>query len=333
RDVRLEYRPVTRTAEIQAARRVWAPETGARRPLLITGATGTLGQALARACEWRGLSYVLTSRGQLALDDPDSIAAALERIQPWAVINAAGWVRVDDAEGDPEGCIAANTTGAVNLAKACANAGLHYTAFSSDLVFDGKSDRSYIESEAPSPLNVYGRSKAEAEAAILGGGGKALMIRTAAFFSPDDPFNFAAWVVRELRSGRGVQAARDCVITPTYVPDLVQATLDLVVDGETGVWHLTNYEPMTWAEFGKAVARAMNLDPQMVRGVAASTLGWAATRPAYAALDTERGRIMPPFGRALERYAQAVSEGVSAVEADMERRQDAEVESAIGCVA
>jgi dTDP-4-dehydrorhamnose reductase len=91
-----------------------------------------------------------------------------------------------------------------------------------------------VESDAPNPLNVYGRSKAEAERRTLAAGGKPLVVRTAAFFSPHDPHNFAAWVVRELSAGRPVRAAEDAVVSPTYVPDLVRAAFDLLIDGETG---------------------------------------------------------------------------------------------------
>ncbi|HEX8231820.1 MAG TPA: family 1 glycosylhydrolase [Caulobacteraceae bacterium] len=332
RDVRLEFQPVMRTAEILPARRHWEPPAGAGRPILIVGATGTLGQALARNCEWRGLSFVLTRREQLALDDAASIARTLEQYEPWAVINAAGWVRVDEAEADPDDCIAANATGAVNLARACAEAGTHYTAFSSDLVFDGRAERPYVESDAPNPMNVYGRSKAEMERLVAESGARALIVRTAAFFSPDDPYNFAAAVVRQLRAGRAFKAAADQTVTPTYVPDLVQAVLDLVVDQSQGVWHLSNHDPMTWAEFAREVARALELPTRLVRGVAGEGLGFAAPRPAYAALGTERGRIMPGFGQALARYAQAVSEGVSAAEADLERRREAG-DTRVGCVA
>jgi dTDP-4-dehydrorhamnose reductase len=332
RDVRLEFQPVARTAEILPARRHWSPPVGEGRPILIVGATGTLGQALARACEWRGLPFLLTRREQLSLDDPASMTQALERRRPWAVINAAGWVRLDDAETEPEGCIAANAEGAVALARACAEAGAHYTAFSSDLVFDGALDRAYLEEDEPNPLNVYGRSKALMEAGVANSGAQALVVRTAAFFSPDDPYNFAATVVRQLRAGRAFKAAADQVVSPTYVPDLVHAVLDLVVDGETGVRHLTNHEPMSWAEFARAVARALELPTRLVRGVPGASLGFAARRPAAVPLDTHHGRVMPGFGQALTRYAAAVREGVSAAEADLERRR-ASSDARLDCVA
>ena len=135
------------------------------RELLITGATGTLGSAFARICEERALPFRLTARAELDMCDPGSIARALERHRPWAVINTAGFVRVADAERETEACMAANSDGAASLASACAAAGVPLVTFSSDLVFDGRLGRRYDETDETKPTTVYGRSKAEAESA------------------------------------------------------------------------------------------------------------------------------------------------------------------------
>ena len=289
-------------------------------PVLITGATGTLGRAFAWACKVRGLPFVLTDRKAMALDDAASVRAALLQHKPWAVINTAGWVRVDEAEADPAACMLANTEGAANLAEACAEAGLPYLTFSSDLVFDGRSGAPYVESDAPNPLNVYGRSKAEAERRTLAAGGKPLVVRTAAFFSPHDPYNFAAWVVRELRAGRTVRAAEDAVVSPTYVPDLVRASFDLLIDGETGIRHLVNDGAVSWAEFAVRVAEALELDARLIQPVPRAEMGWPAERPAYAALATERGQLMPTFERALAEFAEHVTRHLEpAAEAEEKR--------------
>ncbi len=82
---------------------------------------------------------------------PRSVTAALARHRPWAVINAAGYVRVADAEGDPERCFRENAEGALILAQACADLGIPFITFSSDLVFDGRLGRPYRESDPVTP--------------------------------------------------------------------------------------------------------------------------------------------------------------------------------------
>jgi dTDP-4-dehydrorhamnose reductase len=287
----------------------------ASRPLLIAGATGTLGKALARACEWRGIDYRLTGRAEMALDDEAAMARVLDAAEPWGVINAAGWVRVDDAEAEAAACLAANAEGAVRLARACRDRGLPFVGFSSDLVFDGRADRPYVESDTPSPLNVYGVSKARAEREILDLGGAPLMVRTAAFFSPFDPYNFAAHVLRTLSRDQVLPAADDLVVSPTYVPDLVDAVLDLMFDGETGIRHLATRGAVSWAEFARRIAAAVGLDAGLVEGRPAQSFGWPAPRPAFAALDTERGQVMPGLDNAIARYAAIVGEAEFAAEA------------------
>src|SRR3954454_7907598 len=127
-----------------------------QRPLLITGATGTLGHAFARICDLRGLEHRLTSRADLDIAEPASVEGALDRHRPWAVINTAGYVRVADAEREPERCFRENTEGAAELARGCARLSIPFVTFSSDLVSDGRLGRAYVESDRPNPVGVYG---------------------------------------------------------------------------------------------------------------------------------------------------------------------------------
>ncbi len=273
----------------------------AGRPLLITGATGTLGAAFARYCDLRGLPYRLLSRAEMDIAEPDSVSAALERWQPWAVINTAGFVRVDDAERDPRQW-RENVTGPVVLAQECTRRGVHLVNFSSDLVFDGAKSSPYVETDTPAPLNAYGRAKLEAERLIAKHAPTALLIRSAAFFGPWDRRNFVALTLDSLHRGQRWGAAHDQCVSPTYVPDLVQASLDLLVDGEHGVWHLSNRGEVSWARFAQMAAEAASLDTQLIHGLPSSALGQLARRPRYSALGSERALLMPTLDDALGRY-------------------------------
>lgn len=272
------------------------------RPVLITGATGTLGRAFARLCEERGLAFVLTRRGELDIADADSVAAALERHEPWLVVNAAGYVRVDDAEHEHERCHRENALGPAQLARGCARDGVALVAFSSDLVFDGTKDAPYHEHDEPAPLGVYGRTKAEAEQRVLEAHPAALVVRTSAFFGPWDRHNFVAHVLRELEGGRPVRAAEDTFVSPTYVPDLVHACLDLAIDGESGFWHLANDGVVSWADLARSAAVLAGHRPDHVIAVPARELGWRAPRPRMSALGSARGAVMARLEDALRRY-------------------------------
>lgn len=271
------------------------------RPVLITGATGTLGRAFARLCEMRGLPFHLLSRHELDIADPYSVEAALERWQPWALINTAGFVRVDDAEQEARQW-RENALGPAVLAKACAHRGVRLVSFSSDLVFDGEKGRPYVESDAPRPLNAYGRAKHEAERTVLAYAPDSLVIRSSAFFGPWDRHNFLTQGLDSLRRGQAWRAPHDQFVSPTYVPHLVQAALDLLVDAECGLWHLANQGAVSWAEFARQAAEAATLDPQLIEGVASETLGQRACRPRFSVLESERGSAMPSLAHSLRCY-------------------------------
>jgi dTDP-4-dehydrorhamnose reductase len=291
RDIRLEY-PVHGELQHQ-------PMVG--RPLLITGATGTLGRAFAKLCELRGLPYHLLRRHEMDIADAESVRAALERWQPWALINTAGYVRVDDAEHD-ERQWRENAVGPAVLAAECAKHGVQLMTFSSDLVFDGGQTSPYHEHHEARPLNAYGRAKLEAERQVLACWPQSLVIRTAAFFGPWDVHNFLAQGLSCLQRGEPWMAASDQIVSPTYVPDLVHTALDLLLDGEQGLWHLANDGAVSWAEFALRAAEAAGLPTRQVRAQPASAFNLRAPRPAFSALGSARAQLMPTLDAAIERY-------------------------------
>ena len=282
------YRPPSRRGKLRVV--------GSPRRLLITGASGTLGQVVSRICHLRGLDHDLVSRHEMDIADVASVEAALRAYRPWAVVNAAGYVRVADSECEPDRCFRENTVGAGLLAEACARLGIACVSFSSDLVFDGGLGRAYAESDAVNPTGVYGRSKAEAEQRILAVHPGALVIRTSAFFGPWDVYNFAHATLHSLARGRRLLAPAAVAVSPTYVPDLAHAALDLLIDGASGIWHLANQGHVSWHGFAVMLAEAAGLDTD---AVAVSDHGAA---PAVTALTSERGIVMPSLAHGIDRY-------------------------------
>ena len=271
-------------------------------PVLICGGTGTLGNAFARLCKERGLNHHLLCRSDLDIADASSIERVMDRYKPWALINAAGYVRVDDAERDVVRCFRENTHGPALLAASCARHGVRLVTFSTDLVFDGKQQEPYVESDSVAPLSVYGRSKAEAEGRVLDAYPGALVVRTSAFFGPWDQYNYITVLLRELREGRAFHAACDMTVSPTYVPDLVHACLDLLIDEEDGIWHLANSGAVTWADLAHQAAELAGVDARKLLCCRSDALGWIARRPAFSVLGSARCLLMPPLADALSRY-------------------------------
>lgn len=290
RDLRMGVRP---HGELRAL-----PARGA--PLLIVG-DGALARAFARLSHMRGLPYEFLRPEELEGVDVDALGRTLETYRPWAMVDASADEDIDAAERDAQHWHR-NAEVPAALAAACRLAGVRFLTFSSDQVFPGRDGSPYIECDAVGPLNAYGRAKAHAERAVLERVPDALVIRSAGLFGPWDHNNFIARGTTLLREGRPWPAAHDHLMSPTYIPDLVQAALDLLIDGERGLWHLTNGEALSWVDFASRVAELSKLDSRRVVGYTSAELRQLAPRPRWSALGSERGALLPSLDDALARY-------------------------------
>jgi dTDP-4-dehydrorhamnose reductase len=272
------------------------------KPLLIVGRNGMLAQGFVHECQNRGLKFVAASRLELDVTSRASIAKVLDKYGPWGVVNAAGYVAVDNAEVDVRNCHLLNAVGAKNLARACASRQIQLLTFSSDLVFGG--DRTYplVESDPVLPLSVYGRSKAAAERRVMAAYPDALVVRSSAFFSPWDDRNYLTAALSRIAAGQSIKAVDDWIVSPTYIPDLVNRCLDLLIDGEAGIWHVANEGAVSWAEFVEESAARLGFDSRLVQRCSGEKLGLPARRPSFWALGSERGRLLPALQNALLRY-------------------------------
>ncbi|MDB5221841.1 MAG: sugar nucleotide-binding protein [Chitinophagaceae bacterium] len=295
RDIRFVYEKSFKTTTA-------LPDHDNSQPVLIIGKHGTLGKAFGKICGIRSINFKLLGRQELDITNELQIEEAINKYNPWAIINAAGFVRVDDAETEIEKCFNDNSRAVNLLAGACKKYGIQFMTFSSDLVFDGTKQHPYVEGDKINPLNIYGRSKAEAESVVLNINPNTLVIRTSAFFGPWDEYNFVSNVINTLSANNNFAAASDIFISPTYVPDLVNVSLDLLVDNEKGIWHLANNGEITWANLARKVSDKAGLDTDLVEGQPIHLLNWKALRPKYSVLKSEKGILLPTLDNALMRY-------------------------------
>jgi dTDP-4-dehydrorhamnose reductase len=264
------------------------------RPLLIVGTGTALGRAFSALCALRGLATRLWSDMRPAAGR--AVECMIDEMQPWAIIDASSDVRLrnDEMQYRPSKREAGT---AEILARASCRRSIPLVTFSSDLIFDGQLGRAYVETDTPTPTSNYGSSIASLERSILRWQPRALIVRTSAVFGPWDQNNFIHSVISSLRAGVPYVIATDSRLTPAYLPDLVNRALDLLIDGETGLWHLANDSAVSWSELGRSVAQRTGLDPTLV-----------VARP-VTGLDTSlasiRGLAMPPLDAALGRYFSA----------------------------
>ncbi len=272
------------------------------RPLIITGKSGSLGKAFARICDLRGIHYQLMGRQDFRITDAAEIEQIIGQYDPWAIINTAGFVRVDEAESDAENCFLVNSIAPRELSKQCSRHNVRFVTFSSDLVFDGKKNDPYVESDRVSPLSIFGQSKAEAEKAVLLENPEALVIRTSTYFGPWDSMNFVADALYSFKNNLPFDVANDVIVSPTYTPDLVNVALDLLLDEEYGIWNISNNGELSWAVLAEQVAERSGYNTARLNPISLKDMCLVAPRPQYSVLKSEKGFTLPKLDNALDRF-------------------------------
>ena len=194
------------------------------------------------------------------------------------VLHAAAWTNVDAAEEEPQDAAAVNVGGTQHVAEL----GAPLVYFSSDYVFDGTKRTPYVESDAPNPQSVYGRTKLHGEAAA---GDRAWIVRSSWLFGWTST-NFVRTMLRLGAERDEVSVVDDQRGCPTYVGHLAAATRELL-ELPYGVWHVAADGECTWAEFAEAIFAEAGLDCRVQR-ITTKQLGRPAPRPAYSVLRSER---------------------------------------------
>ncbi|MFN2431586.1 MAG: family 1 glycosylhydrolase [Gemmatimonadota bacterium] len=264
------------------------------RPVAVTG-SGALMAAVLRSCAARGLRSVVLE----IHDDSWRGAEALAGTGAWAMVHAEDPPDGEAAAEDPRvGARLAHRMASV--ARACAARGTPLLAFSSARVFGAARAAAPVEEDLPSPRTRLARAYVRGERALLQGPAPALVVRAGDLFGGGAADTLGE-ALRALALGRRHMAAADVAVTPTYLPDLVNAALDLLIDGERGLWHLAGEVTLTPAELARRAAEVAGLDGTLVESRPAWALGLGTSTRRSGALASRRGRLLPPFGDALRR--------------------------------
>jgi dTDP-4-dehydrorhamnose reductase len=261
------------------------PEPRPSRPLLITG-EGALAREVRCAAELRGLEVHMPGRS-LDPSDAAAVEAALEKWRPWAIFHAAGVRSRADASLDPATCERLHADAPGVLAAAAAGRRIRLVTLSSALVVAGGEPRVARTESAPvQALDTLGAAQALGEQRVLEHRG--LVIRCGSIVGTDREDDLLARCLQALERGESWSVPADCPVA--MATPLVHAALDLLVDGELGIWHLAHRRDLL--AVCQAAARLAELDVAQIRAVPGDV----------PMLESERGPALPPFGSSLRSW-------------------------------
>ena len=268
----------------------------------IFGATGLLGKALMR--EWTGDDLSGLGSKDADIRNPQQISNVLEETRPDWIVLAAAYTDVDGCEGNPEHAFDVNCRGALNVAQAAKQFASRVLFLSTDYVFDGAKNRPYEINHARAPLNVYGRSKAEAEIQISQVLLECCILRTSWLFGNDKKC-FPDTILKLAASRPAIDVVDDQRGSPTYTTDLARTIIQLCRSDAKGIVHATNRGDCSWFEFAREMVVDTKLNT-MVRPTTSEHFARPARRPTYSVLSNkslEKQAIeMPHWQDALRRY-------------------------------
>jgi dTDP-4-dehydrorhamnose reductase len=262
--------------------------------ILVTGGTGQVASELAARGDGR---LTVVGRPEFDFDQPDTITAVFDRVQPSLVVNAAAWTAVDAAEKEVDAAYRANRDGPAALARLCARDGVPLIHISTDYVFDGAKDAPYVEDDATGPTGVYGASKLAGEHAVLDSGAHVAILRTAWVYNATGK-NFVRTMLNVAQKTNTLRVVEDQYGCPTNAGDLADAIL-AVADrmsagwdaGYAGVFHAAGTGSTSWYGFAQAIfaeaARHGRPEPT-VNGITTAEYPTPAKRPANSRLDCSK---------------------------------------------
>jgi dTDP-4-dehydrorhamnose reductase len=255
--------------------------------ILLTGPTGQVGSALLDALPSLG-EVIPVDRSELDLASAASIRAAVRTVRPEVIVNAAAYTAVDRAESEEALATAVNGDAPAILAAEAAKLPALLVHFSTDYVFNGEKPSPYVESDAASPLNAYGRSKLAGEEAVKASGCRHLIVRTSWVYAASGS-NFLLTMLRLARSGKPLRVVNDQFGAPTsnlMIASAVAAALRRALADESldGTYHMSAAGKTSWYGFAQAIFEATDTHADLA-AIPSSEYQAAARRPTNSVLD------------------------------------------------
>lgn len=279
---------------------------------IILGASGQLGNCIARVADERKLNHILfPAESEADILAPDVLRALFEKESPAYVVNCAAYTAVDKAEEDVDRARLINKTGAANIAEICRDMKITMIHVSTDFVFQGNQTKLLNELEPTTPINIYGITKLEGEQVIKEILPEHFIIRTAWLYS-EFGNNFVKTMQRLGRERDELGVIVDQIGTPTYGVDLAGIILDFISSESNayGIYHYSNEGAVSWYDFAQAIFELSDIQVK-VKAVRTDEYVTKAVRPSWSVMDKTKirkvlGTPVPYWRDSLKRCIEAI---------------------------
>ena len=264
--------------------------------VLLFGASGQVGREFVQGWQRRPGTIQLTAprRSEVDLSQPDQIRNLIFALQPHAVINAAAYTAVDQAESNPDPALMINAGAPAAIAESCRQIDARLIHFSTDYVFDGAKGAPYVESDTPNPLNVYGRTKLKGDHGVIASGARHTILRVGWIYSPIRK-NFFLNILRRARAGTALRIVNDQIGVPTSADAIAAITAQLLERPDLeGLFHYAPAGRCSWFDFAQQIVTAAEV-PAQITPIPTSDYPTPAKRPAYSVMSSAKLRGVLPI--------------------------------------
>jgi len=266
--------------------------------ILLTGGSGLLAlnwarcrrntQSVTLGLHKRKIALTGTNAIEIDLSSVNALEKQIETLKPDLLVHTVGLSDVNKCEQDPDLAYQINVRVAINVAEACARLGVSLVHISTDHLFSG--DWPWVDERLRvTPVNTYGRTKAEAEVGVLKAYPSALIVRTNFYgWGASYRTSFSDFVIQGLRAGRTLNLYDDVYYTPILIDSLVHVTHELVKQEVSGVVHVVGNERVSKYGFGQALAKRFSLDTQLIKRTLIADQPNLVKRPNDMSLDNSK---------------------------------------------
>ena len=292
--------------------------------ILVTGASGLLGLNLS--LQMVGTHTIVGVDRNKLTSTPFEIVKAdlleagtcsrlMASVQPDAIIHTAANADIDACESDPEGAHLLNAEFPGLLAELCAKRDVHLIHISTDAVFDGTKNSTYLEDDNPNPLSIYARTKLDGENAVLSANSNAVVARVNFFgWSLSGIRSLAEFFYSNLSAGQSVNGFTDVWFCTMFVGDLADTLVSMLEKGLSGLYHVVGPEALTKYDFGMKIARQFGFDEGLIRPISVEESGLKAKRSrnlrlSIHKLSTDLGLEIPGVSTGIEKFYAQYTQG------------------------